>query len=445
MDANPLLDALLHESGMSRAGLASRVNRHTAGTRRASRYDHASVLRWLQGQRPREPVPSLIAAIFSDHLGRPVTLEETGMSTDAANVSPEVPIDGFIGRATALWRRDHSHPDPPQQLPTLGGLDAVAPVWEWETPPHDTDVSRAGTHRVQADDLATLRAARTHFEHMYRKAGGVATRGRILRYLAHDVAPLLRGSYSDPVGRELHRAAGGIVAIAGICSYDSDAQGLAQRYLHHALRHAKACGDRAFGGYVIALLTNQSIYLGEYRRAVGLAEAGLRSAGHAISPALACDLHAMQAKAYARLGDHGEARRCMTAAETAAGTIRPDAEPAETSYVQPGLLETQLADTLRRMGDAAPAQVYAAEAVAVQAHARGRVHRLATLTDCHLAGGDIDQAASTAELMLATMQGMESRRLADRLTRVRAALTATSTPSVRDVAERIDSTLRIPL
>lgn len=163
-------------------------------------------------------------------------------------------------------------------------------MWEWENPPDDADVSRNGPLRVSFDDVAVLRTARAHYEHMYRRAGGIATRGRILAFLNGEAALLLRGPYSDITGRELHRAVGGLVAIAGICSYDSDQQGLAQRYFHQALRLAKASGDRGFGGYVMALLVNQAVYMRDYRQAVAFAEAGTRAAGAHISPALATDL-----------------------------------------------------------------------------------------------------------------------------------------------------------
>ena len=38
----------------------------------------------------------------------------------------------------------------------------------------------------------------------------------------------------------------------------ADTHVAAQRYLHQALRFAKASGDRAFGAYIVALLVNQS-------------------------------------------------------------------------------------------------------------------------------------------------------------------------------------------
>ncbi|MGI5193049.1 transcriptional regulator [Streptomyces sp. CA-288835] len=445
MEPNTLLDALLDEAGMSRVGLAARVNEAARARGKSARYDHSSVIRWLKGQRPRGIVPDLICEILATRIGRPLTLEDIGMGKTNAPQPASTPLAGFIERSTALWRGDLQRRPEVQAQPVITGLPAVGPVWEWENPPDDTDVSRGGTPRVGMADVDLLRSARSHYEQMYRKAGGVTTRGRVLQFLTTETAPLLRGAYTDSTGRELHRAVGGLVAVAGICSYDSDAQGLAQRYFHQALRLAKASGDRAFGGYVIALLVNQALYMREYRQAVAFAEAGLRTAGHAISPALACDLHAMQAKAFSRMGDQDGAHRAMTAAETAAGQIRRDEEPAETGYVQPGLLEANLADALMRLGDMAPATTYAVEAVATQTHERGRVHRLATLTDCQLRAGDAEQAAATATDVLENMQGMESQRLRDRLLKLRSSMAGIHSSATSEVVERIDDTLRIPL
>jgi len=446
MEPNTLLDALLDEAGMSRKGLAARTNRAAAARGKASQYDHSSVIRWLQGQRPRGLVPELICEILAERLGRPITVEDIGMGGPSAQAPASPSLGGFIDRSTTLWRGDLTRYADLKESPVITGLPAVGPVWEWENPPDDIDVSRAGTVRVGQSDVRLLRSARTHYEQMYRNAGGVATRGRVVQFLNSEVAPLLRGSYSDCTGRELHRAAGGVVAVAGIASYDSNAQGLAQRYFQQALRLAKASGDRGFGGYVIALLVNQCNFLGEYRQAVAFAEAGLRTAGAHISHALATDMYAMQAKAFARMGDQLGAHRCMALAETAAGLIRRDEEPDETGYVQPGLAEVQLAEALMTLGDMDPAQEYAREAVRVQAHTRSRVHRLATLSDVELrGGGDADTASATAMEMIGTAQGMESQRLRDRFVSVRNALAGHDSTATREAAEVISDTLRFPL
>jgi hypothetical protein len=76
-EPNRLLQQHLAEAGLSRKGLACRLN--DLGSARGltgRRYDHGSVLRWIAGQRPRDPVPGLLAEIFSLRLGKPVSTED---------------------------------------------------------------------------------------------------------------------------------------------------------------------------------------------------------------------------------------------------------------------------------------------------------------------------------------------------------------------------------
>ncbi|MDH6137520.1 hypothetical protein P3T37_006953 [Kitasatospora sp. MAA4] len=445
MEPNILLDVLLEEAGgMSHAGLAARVNKAAASRGKETRYDHTSVTRWLRGQRPRGDGPDLICDVLSRKLRRPVSLDDIGMGQPNSLPQPTA-LGAFVDRAVALWRSDQQHRTEVQAAPAIVGTPAIIPVWEWENPPDDADISRRGTQNVGHADLAMLRAARNRYEQMYRASGGVATRARVVGFLANHTAPLIRGTYTDVVGRDLYRAAGGLVAVAGICAYDSDHQGLAQRYFHQALRLAKASGDRAFGGYVVALLVNQALFLKDYRQAVAFAEAGVRSAGAAISPALATDLFAMQAKAFARMGDTTGAHQAMGRAETAAAGIRPESEPPETGYVQPGLVEAQLAEALISLGDWSPARTYAEEAVRVQAHPRGRVHRMATLTTVDLGRGAVEQAAANAVAALHLASGMESQRLRDRFAELRLQLADSHTAAARDAVDQIDASLSVPL
>ena len=96
---------------------------------------------------------------------------------------------------------------------------------------------------------------------------------------------------------------------------------------------------------------------------MAFAEAALRAAGGQITPALAADLYAMQAKAYAHLGDGSSALRCIRRAELEAERIRPGHEPDETGYVQPGLVNVQVAEALLSLGDLPAAREHAAAAV----------------------------------------------------------------------------------
>ncbi|MET9322230.1 transcriptional regulator [Streptomyces sp. NPDC003038] len=443
---NVLLDALLAEAGMSHAGLAAHVNQAGRTRGLALRYEHTAVARWLKGQRPRGQVPDLICEVIGGRLRRPVGLDDIGLGVPGGPASPHAsPLSGFVDRAAALWRSDEQGRPQLLSAEAVTGTPAVIPVWEWENPPEDADVSREGPNRIGPEHIEILRAARAHYELMYRRAGGVATRARIVRFLGSETAPMLRGSYPDGLGRQLHRATGSLVAVAGICAYDSDAHGLAQRYFHQALRLAKASGDRGLGAYVIALIVNQSLHLRDYRQAVAFAEAALRAAGRHTTPALAADLYAMQAKAYAQLGDTRAALACIRHAEAAAERIRPGTEPDETGYVQPGLVNVQVAEALLSMGDLDAAHEQAAAAVGTPAHDRGRVHRLAMLCEVQLRQGEADRAVAAAAEMAERAKGMESLRLRDRLRAVREQLLTSGCSGAEETAQLIDGALRVPL
>ncbi|UQX00359.1 transcriptional regulator [Streptomyces sp. RerS4] len=444
MQPNALLDALLAEAGMSRAGLAAHVNQAGRSRGLALRYEHTAVSRWLKGQRPRGQVPDLICEVLGGRLHRPVGLDDIGLGIPGQAGAHATRIGGFVDRATALWRSDELGRPAQLTAEAVTGTPAVIPVWEWENPPEDADVSRCGPLRVGPEHIEILRAARAHYELMYRRAGGMATRARIVRFLGSETAPLLRGSYPDDLGRLLHRATGSLVAVAGICAYDSDAHGLAQRYFHQALRLAKASGDRGLGAYVIALLVNQSLHLREFRQAVAFAEAALRAAGRDTTPALAADLYAMQAKAYAQLGDAAAALACIHSAEAAAARIRPGAEPEETGYVQPGLVNVQVAQALLSLGELDAAHEQAAEAASAPAHDRGRVHRLAMLCEIQLRQGEADRAVVAAAEMAERAKGMESLRLRDRLRAVREQVSASGCAGAEETVRLIDEALRVP-
>jgi hypothetical protein len=48
---------------------------------------------------------------------------------------------------------------------------------------------------------------------MYREAGGIPVRPRVVAFLNDSAAPLLKGSYDDGTGRQLYRAVGGLTAL----------------------------------------------------------------------------------------------------------------------------------------------------------------------------------------------------------------------------------------
>jgi tetratricopeptide (TPR) repeat protein len=436
VEPNLLLETLLERAGLSHAGLAKRVN--TAGGALRLRYDHASVARWIRDHAvPRSPVPELICQVLAARLGETLTPADLGMHRGKAERG-QPSLARFVDRATALWRGDQRG-----RVPTrpVGGAEAIEPVWDWENPPDDRDLSHAGRRQVDQSDVARLRRARDRYQEMYRRVGGVPTRPRIIATLTNQAAPLLRDAYDDPTGRQLFRAAGGLAALAGVCAYDADQQALSQKHLFTALRMAKASADHGFGGYVVALLANQALHLGEHRHVIQYAQTALRAAGGRLGPALVADLHALAGKAYARMGDTAGCHEHLKLAEAAAARIDHQDEPAEVSYMTPGLVETQVAEALRRLGDLPAAYAYAEESVrtAPATHLRGQVHRHAGLALILTAHGEVEHSAHVAARMLDLAEGMESGRIRDRIGTVIDALRPHATARVvADLLDRAD-------
>ncbi|MFJ9365006.1 hypothetical protein ACIRRA_11380 [Nocardia sp. NPDC101769] len=75
------------------------------------------------------------------------------------------------------------------------------------------------------------------------KVDGGKVRSTIVQYLHSSVAPLLRGSFNEHIGRQLLGSTAELVRLAGWAAYDQEDHGLAQSYLIQALRLARAASD----------------------------------------------------------------------------------------------------------------------------------------------------------------------------------------------------------
>ncbi|WFE43327.1 hypothetical protein [Verrucosispora sp. WMMD1129] len=152
--------------------------------------------------------------------------------------------------------------------------------------------------------------------------------------LLRQVAPMLHGTYSDTVGRELMRATATLTGQLAFMSYDAGDHGIAQQHLIIALRLAKAADDRLYGSHLLANLATQAIYLGHTQDAARLAEAAIDGAGRAPAAVLA-RLYTTAASAYGRSGDKRVCQAALAKAERALGRSTPGAGPRWTNYFSP--------------------------------------------------------------------------------------------------------------
>jgi len=126
-------------------------------------------------------------------LGRTVLLADIGMDLAAgAHGDGGSPLARVMDHAAALWHSDVKQATALRAAEPVRGPAAIVPVFEWENPPDDLDIARRAGRRVDGAQVRFLRAARTRYERMYREAGGIPVRPRVVAFLNAHAAPQLK-------------------------------------------------------------------------------------------------------------------------------------------------------------------------------------------------------------------------------------------------------------
>ena len=91
------------------------------------------------------------------------------------------------------------------------------------------------TAPVGLADVQAVRAMSEMFGRLDNAFGGGHARSAVVQYLNSEAVPMLRGSYSGKIGRQLFGAVAELTLLAGWMAYDTCQHGLAQRYFIQAL------------------------------------------------------------------------------------------------------------------------------------------------------------------------------------------------------------------
>ncbi|HEY3684768.1 MAG TPA: hypothetical protein VGL93_17160 [Streptosporangiaceae bacterium] len=373
---NEELAGLIAEAGVTHRGLAKEIRDLAVAQDLDVRCTHVDIGRWLAGRTPRGAKPDLIAQVLGKHLGRPLTHADIGLTT-----RPGPPLDlglrfepspaAVLRTGRALWKEDLSRAGFIRRGAVTAAMLTV-PMARWLlASPADSPERTGRALHVGPSDVEAILATVRMFEDLDHRFGGGHARTAAVQYLHSAVAPMLNGSYTARVGRDLFAAAAQSTYKAGAMAYDVGRHGLARRYFVQALNLAHGSGDRALGGKVLALMSHQANFLGEYLEAVDLARAAkLGARGHA-TPTVHAMYCAMEARALASQGNHRECVKAMREAEIEFDRRNPSDDPEWIAYFDEaelhdefahcfrGLCETQEADrhatmSLRASGDAYP-------------------------------------------------------------------------------------------
>ncbi|ARP72552.1 hypothetical protein LK07_25455 [Streptomyces pluripotens] len=329
--SNELLGSWFVRSGWSKGELARQVNRRARqlGANHIST-DTSRVRRWLDGENPREPIPRILSELFSERFGCVVSTEDLGLR--AARQSPSVSgvdlpwtgpqaialLSEFSRSDLMLARRGFLG----TSLALAAGPSLIEPMQRWLVPvptarvpagPESALHSR-GPGRLSKPELDLLESTTRMFRQWDAQCGGGLRRKAVVGQL-HEVTELLQESQPAATTRTLFKVAAELAELAGWMSYDVGLQPTAQKYFVLALHAAKEAGDKPLGSYVLSSMSRQMIHLGRPDDALELIHLAQYGSRDCASPRTQSMLYAMEARAYANMGQPGRTKRAVRMAE----------------------------------------------------------------------------------------------------------------------------------
>lgn len=361
--------------------------------------------------------------------------EEPRDATVLDAVYPASPDDA-IQTVGQLWRADLNQYDP------LLTAEPSEPAWNeaflrWLVAPEPSAPrSRGEGVRVGLGDVAAIKTTADMFAQLDDRFGGDHARHSLIQYLNNDVAPLLRGRYTEQVGRALFSTVAEATLLAGWMSYDACHHGLAQRYFLQALRLAQDANDRRLAGSILSAMSHQATFLGRYTQAATLARAALMGISPVATPTLRAQFHAMEARALARTGDVTACEAALNAATKALESRNSEDEPEWISYFDEAELAAEAAHCFRDVNRARRAVSHAENAMS-GSHVRSDFFATMVLADAHLRAGDVEEACRVALDALDLGEQLKSTRCISYLAEFRRNLGLTGRSAVaRDLAEQ---------
>ncbi|MGH4018515.1 MAG: hypothetical protein ACRDT0_04575 [Pseudonocardiaceae bacterium] len=456
---NTALRALLEEAEMSNAGLARAVVNAAAREGKHLGTSATTVRRMLGGAQPRWPVPRLVATVLSRRLQQEVKLTECGFID--REPTGEDPHDGLTcsGTLEGTVRTvvELSGRDMRRRKLLLGSVFSVAafaePTMVALLVPPAQGTARAVGQRVGMADVAVLTEQIAQLSKMKEQFGSGRVREQVVVLLNREANQLLHGSYSEKTGKALLSGVAQATRLAGFMSADVGRDALAQRYYIQALDLTMRAGDRFYAAFVLATMSRMTVRIGENtpaehdtlrhgRQAVALARAGLTITQGAVTPALAAELHALEVRGLALLGEASAARRAALAAQRVYESVRPGDDLAwrQDFYTEDALI-ADLGLGFSNIGETKDALTLSTTALQGfepwRVRGRSLVQTHVALT--HLRSRDLEQAAAYGRDALRSATDVSSTMIAQRLRTLHRQIQPlrAGSPHLRELDERL--------
>ncbi|MEZ0066459.1 hypothetical protein ABIA32_002469 [Streptacidiphilus sp. MAP12-20] len=449
---NTRLADLFALTGWSKGELARMVNRRgaAAGQQQLST-DTSRVRRWMErGEIPRDPVPRILAALFSEQLGRVVTPEDLGFQRERHS-----------GHGARRGAPDSSRPAPGQTAAVLTeftGMDlmlnrrglmgastalaagaAIAnPLHDWMRSPAAAPPTGSSAAAVRSpgalpaldfyeagpvgeEEVRSLEESVEVFRQWDASRGGGLQRKAVVGQL-NEVGGMLTFDHPDYLERRLWGVAANLAVLAGWMSHDVGLEPTAQRYFVMAVHAAREAEDKPRASEALARAARQMVHLGRAGDALDLMRVAEAGAGGGTLPRTRAMLRTVEAWAHASLGHSQATRRTLGEAEDLFAQDNGEPGPSWLQFFDLADLHGMQALTYRTLADHEPAAAALAQRHAVLAlqlreggHDRSRLFdHISMASACYLSNKP-DEAQRYAQLALSSTGEMSSHRTWDRL------------------------------
>ncbi|MER7048513.1 DNA-binding protein NsdB [Streptomyces jumonjinensis] len=452
---NTRLCDLFGLAGWSKGELARLVNRQAAAMGHPQlATDTSRVRRWIDmGETPRDPVPRVLAALFTERLGRVVTIEDLGFVRNgragrrkdaqgsgnpddlpwapdrtAAVLTEFTGMDlmlnrrGLVGAGAALAAGTTLSSAMHDWLRTDPALAQDAPYTENPLHADPAGYDRYEAAPIGSQEIEALERSVEVFRAWDAARGGGLQRKAVVGQL-NEVGGMLAYRHADHLQRRLWGVAANLAVLAGWMSHDVGLEPTAQKYFVIAAHAAREGGDRPRAGEALSRAARQMVHLGRPDDALDLMKLAKSGSGEETLPRTRAMLYTIEAWAQASKGNGQAMRRTLGEAEDLFVSDRGDVPPP--SWMQmfdEADLHGMEALAYRTLAEHEPsaaniAQGHARKALELREGGRQRsmiFDYISMASACFIAD-DPEQADRYARLALVSMGETSSHRTWDRL------------------------------
>jgi hypothetical protein len=229
------------------------------------------------------------------------------------------------------------------------------------TVPPAENIARIAGRRIGMPDVEIIIENVAHLRRLVFCYGSGRVREQVVQLLHREANRVMHGTYSE-TGKALLAAVAQALRLAGSMSADVGRHSLAQRYYIQALNLAMSAGDQLFAANMLSDMSRLTLHMGQSavteddrlrlaRQAIALARAGHNLTGRTATPLLAAQMHAVEARGQAMLGDANSTLVTVHKAERHYEQAHDDSEPIWFGFYTEAELAADLGRCLRDVGE----------------------------------------------------------------------------------------------